>query len=175
MSKNPANRNAADHLKQGVKNIKTTYDALYNRKGPGGGATTVPNNVKLIATGRTDAGMPKQTAKTRVGLAAMGAASVTPVGPVAAFAMGVKKSVNDKDKAVARQQANAAPATKQPAATGPKLKIKANAAPGTAQGNAAPATTAKAPAPGGNAAWAKGAKPGAASGKPPVIGNKPKV
>lgn len=164
MSKNPANRNAADHLKQGVKNIKTTYDALYNRKGPGGGATTVPNNVKLIATGRTDAEMPKQSTKTRVGLAAMGAASVTPVGPVAAFAMGVKKSVNDKEKAVARQQANAvAPANKQPANTGPKLKIKATAQPGSAQGTAKPTT------------WTNAAKPTGTAAKPNGLGSNKKT
>ena len=124
MSRNPANRTVAGHVKEGLKNIPKTYQGLYNRPGPMGGAKTVPQNVKLIATGKTSSALNnKISAGNRAKLAALGAASVTPAGPVAAFAMGVNKSV--KDKAAAK--ANAA-APKPAAAPPPKLKIKATAA-----------------------------------------------
>src|SRR5262249_40931230 len=102
MSKNPANRTVADHLKQGLKNVPGTYKALYNRptKGLGGGASTVPTNLRVIAKGNTAPGMAKLPASTRVKVVAMGAASVTPIGPVAAFASGVAKSVKQKTAAI---------------------------------------------------------------------------
>jgi hypothetical protein len=118
MSKNPANRTIGDHIKEGVKQIPKTYKGLYNQPGPMGGAKTIPNNVRVIATGKTAPGMPKKSAGLRAGLAAMGAASVTPAGPIAAFGMGINKSV--KEKAAARAAANAAPAAPAP----PKLKLK---------------------------------------------------
>ena len=130
MSKNPANRTLAGHIKEGFKQIPKTYQGLYNQPGPMGGAKTIPNNVRVIAKGNTAKGMPQKPASLRAGLAAMGAASVTPVGPIAAFGIGVSKSV--KEKAAARANANAAPATPKPA---PTLKIKnPTAAPATPRG-----------------------------------------
>jgi hypothetical protein len=119
MSKNPANRTVAGHIKEGFKQIPKTYKGLYNQPGPMGGAKTIPNNVRVIATGKTSKNMPQKSAGLRAGLAAMGAASVTPAGPIAAFGIGVNKSV--KEKAAAKAAANAAPAAPAPA---PKLKLK---------------------------------------------------
>ena len=110
MSKNPANRTATDHIKEGLRNIPKTYDTLYNRpKGPGGGLQTVPQNLRVAATGKTGPGMPKQPAATRAKIVGMGAASVTPLGPVAAFASGVVNSVKSKNAAIAKAKAPKAP------------------------------------------------------------------
>jgi len=122
---NPANRKVADHLKQGVKQIGKTYNALYKSQGGIGGPK---DNIKAIVTGRTSKDMPKIPAGTRAAAAAMGAASVTPLGPVAAFASGVKKSVVAKAdaKAAAKAPKVATPqkeiklAIKKPAPTGAK-------------------------------------------------------
>src|SRR5215813_4835764 len=108
MSKNPANRTVAGHIKEGFKQIPKTYKGLYNQPGPKGigGARTIPNNVRVIATGKTSPGMPKKSAGLRAGLAAMGAASVTPAGPIAAFGIGINKSVKEKAAAKAAAIAN---------------------------------------------------------------------
>jgi hypothetical protein len=121
MSKNnPANRSVGGHIKEGFKNIPTMYKGLYNR--PMEGAKTVPTNLKIIATGKTSSMLDnKAPASTRAKLAAMGALSVTPAGPVAAFAMGVNKSV--QQKAAAKAAARAAAVPKPPPAP-PKLKLK---------------------------------------------------
>ena len=138
MSKNnPANRNALDHAKQGVKQIGKTYKALYTSQGGIGGPK---DNIKAIVTGRTSKHTPKIPAATRASAAAMGAASVTPLGPVAAFASGVRKSV------VAKADAKAA--AKAPKVTAPQKEIKlairkpAAAAPAAAKPPARPATPA---------------------------------
>ncbi len=160
MTKNPANRNVGDHLKEGVKNIKTTYDALYNRKGVGEGVGgTVKNNIKVAATGKTGAGMPKASPATRAKVVGMGAASVTPLGPVAAFASGVAKSVKQTNAAKAAQNAPK-PATNA-AAAAPKTFLKLKN-PGTT------ASAAAGPKPG----FTPGAKPAAPAAKGPVMGAK---
>jgi hypothetical protein len=106
MSKHPINRTKLDHVKEGLKNIGGTYQTLYKRPaGPGGGKETIPSNLRVIAKGNTSPGMAKLPAATRAKVAVMGAASVTPAGPVAAFALGVKKSV--KEKAAAKADARA--------------------------------------------------------------------
>lgn len=164
MTKNPANRNVGDHLKEGAKNIKTTYDALYNRKGVGEGVGgTVKNNIKVAATGKTGAGMPKASPATRAKVVGMGAASVTPLGPVAAFASGVAKSVKQTNAAKAAQNAPK-PATNA-AAAAPKtfLKLKTPATPAT--GGAAPAAAPK-------PRFTPATKPAAPAAKGPVMGAK---
>ncbi len=101
MAKSPVNRTVGGHIKEGFKNIKTTYKALYNNDAPkdmGGGKNTAKTNVKAITTGKM--GSRTMTAGGRAGLAAIGVASVTPVGPIAAFALGVKKSVKEQKKAI---------------------------------------------------------------------------
>jgi hypothetical protein len=126
-----ANRGVGGHLKAGVQNIKKTYDTLYNRSGPGGGASTVPTNLKIIATGKTSAKLGddhKVPAATRAKMVGMGAASVTPLGPVAAAISGVKKSVEAKAQAKANIAAAKNPAPAKPA---PTLAIKKPAAPAT--------------------------------------------
>jgi hypothetical protein len=108
MSKNnPANRTVADHLKQGVKNIPKTYKTLYtDQSGMGGGPKM---NLKVAATGKTASGLgTKASPGTRAKIVAMGTASVTPLGPVAAFASGVAKSVKETSKAKAKAAAPAA-------------------------------------------------------------------
>lgn len=103
MSKFAHKRTAAGHIKEGLKNIKATYKALYNRPGAGptSGSKTAATNLKIMA-GKEVPGVPRQPAKIRAKLGALGAASVTPVGPIAAFAAGVKKSIAEKkaDKAM---------------------------------------------------------------------------
>lgn len=103
MSKFAHKRTAAGHIKEGLKNIKATYKALYNRPGAGptSGSKTAATNLKIVA-GKEVPGIPRQPAKVRAKLGALGAASVTPVGPIAAFAAGVKKSIAEKkaDKAM---------------------------------------------------------------------------
>lgn len=85
-------RTGAGHIKQGFKAVKETYKALYNNKTAG--AKTGANNLKAVVTGRTaDGKVVPKAARAKVG--ALGAASVTPIGPIAAFAMGVKKSVKE--------------------------------------------------------------------------------
>jgi hypothetical protein len=108
MAKRPENRNVLDHLKAGVKNVPKVYQALYNRPGPGGGASTIKNNLKVIAKGKTTSlvsGGKKYSAGVRAGLVGAGAASVTPLGPVVAVGMGIAKSVKDTIKAKAAVQA----------------------------------------------------------------------
>jgi translation initiation factor IF-2 len=162
-------RTVADHLKAGVKNVPKMYNTLYNRPaGPGGGASTVPTNIKVAATGRTGKDMPKVAASTRAKIVGMGALSVTPLGPVAAAVSGVVKSVQAKSQA----KANLAAAKTAAPASAPKLNTK-SAAPAPKPGATAPAPKAPArpttPAPAmgakanakpGSAAPAPGAKPG---------------
>ncbi|MFA6044597.1 MAG: hypothetical protein WC718_06405 [Phycisphaerales bacterium] len=163
MSKNPANRNVGDHLKEGVKNIKSTYNTLYNRSGPNqmaeGVGGTVKTNLKILATGKTAANMPKVPTATRAKLGVMGAASVTPLGPVAAFANGVAKSVKQTSAAIAKQNA---PKT-APGAT-PKLNIKSPGAP------ASSASAPSAPASGAKPGFAPASKPSGAMAKGPTMG-----
>jgi hypothetical protein len=102
-----AQRGVGGHLKAGVQNIKNTYKALYNREGPGGGAKTGATNLKIIATGKagkTDVGK-KFSPSTRAKIAVVGATSVTPLGPLVAIGMGIKKSIDDKKKAKENIQA----------------------------------------------------------------------
>lgn len=158
MSKNPANRGVGDHLKEGGKNIKTAYQTLYNRKQMGEGvAGTVKNNLKIIATGKSASGMPKAPASQRARMTAMGAASVTPLGPVAAFASGVAKSVKDTKAAIAKQNAPKPAPTAANAPPKTFMKIKS---PGT------PATGAAAATPG----FKPGAKPLTGAAKGPTMG-----
>ena len=104
MSKNnPANRTVADHLKQGVKNIPKMYNTLY---GSQGGMSGPKQMLKVAATGKTSSQLDtKVSAAKRAKIVGMGAASVTPLGPVAAFASGVAKSVKDMNKAKAKAAA----------------------------------------------------------------------
>ncbi len=141
-------RTVADHLKAGAKNIPKMYNTLYNRPaGPGGGASTVPTNIKVAATGRTGKDMPKVAAATRAKLVGMGALSVTPLGPVAAAVSGVVKSVQEKSQA----KANLAAKKPAPATTAPKVGAKTAtpapkpvSAPATAKAPARPTTPAPA-------------------------------
>jgi hypothetical protein len=157
-------RTVADHLKAGAKNVPKMYNTLYNRPaGPGGGASTVPTNIKIAATGRTGKDMPKQPAATRAKIVGMGALSVTPLGPVAAAVSGVVKSVQAKSQA----KANLA-AAKKPAPATPAAK---SATPAPKPGATA---TPKAPARPTTPAPAMGAKVGAKPGSPsPAPGAKP--
>jgi len=95
MSKNPANRGIGDHLKEGLKNIPTTYKALYT-------PSNIKSNVQIIGTGKTSANKldNKVPLEKRAKVVGMGAMSVTPVGPIAAFGLGVKKSIDQKNKAI---------------------------------------------------------------------------
>jgi hypothetical protein len=150
------NRTAADHLKQGVKQVKTTYNALYKKTGGVGGPA---QNLKAIVKGKTGPGMPQIPAGVRAKAAAMGAASVTPIGPAVAFAAGVAKSV--KATAAAKAAAKgpkAAPAQQKEF----KLALKKPAAP--AAKPAAPARPAS-PAPMNKPGTAKAApaRPGSAA------------
>lgn len=95
MSKFAHKRGVGGHIKEGLKAVKETYKGLYNS--PSQGAKTGASNLKAIATGRTASGQAVPGA-TRAKVAAMGVASVTPVGPIAAFAAGVKKSVAEAKK-----------------------------------------------------------------------------
>src|SRR5262245_18591118 len=102
----PANRGVGGHIKEGVKNIPKTYGALYNAKlgnARAGVAATVTSNVKTVVTGRPGAHVPPKSGAERAKIAAVGAASVTPLGPVVAVGLGIAKSVNDKKAAVAAQ------------------------------------------------------------------------
>lgn len=96
-----AKRGVGGHLKAGVQNIKNTYKALYNREGPGGGVKTGATNLKIIATGKPGKSEfdTKFSPGTRAKIAVVGATSVTPLGPLVAIGMGIKKSVDDKKKA----------------------------------------------------------------------------
>ena len=147
-----------------MKNVPKMYNTLYNRPaGPGGGASTVPTNIKIAATGRTGKEMPKQPAATRAKIVGMGALSVTPLGPVAAAVSGVVKSVQAKSQA----KANLA-AAKKPTPATPAAK---SATPAPKPGATA---TPKAPARPTTPAPAMGAKVGAKPGSPsPAPGAKP--
>jgi len=155
VSKNPINRGVTDHIKEGLKNIPKTYNTLYNRPGMAEGVGgTVKTNLKVIATGKTSSTLTNKVApERRAKLAAMGAASVTPLGPVAAFAAGVKKSVDAKADAKAK-----------------KAAINA-AKPGTAP---KPGVTPKPPVPvakgSGIASAPKSVKPVSVPAKAPMIG-----
>jgi hypothetical protein len=143
MSKNPANRTALDHVKQGLKQIPKTYAGLYNRPaGPGGGASTIPSNLRVIVKGNTSPGMPKIPGATRAKVVAMGAASVTPAGPIAAFAIGVNKSKQAKATAkaniAAAKAARAAGPAAAPAAKNIALKVKQPGGPAIPKGGMPP-------------------------------------
>lgn len=101
MSKNPANRGLGGHIKEGLKNIPKTYKALYNAKDMGP-IQTAKHNVKLIVKG--DVNEQKEGKKITVGqrvkVATMGALSITPAGPLAMLGDGIKKSIDQKKKAV---------------------------------------------------------------------------
>jgi hypothetical protein len=140
MSKQPINRKTADHLKEGVKNIKTSYEAMYTKTAGMGGPAA---NLKTIVTGKTGKGMEKKPAAMRAKAAAAGVLSVTPLGPVASFASGVAKSVQAKADAKVAKAAAAAAKNAPPGAPKTFLKIKPQSAP-----TAAPARPTK-PAPGG--------------------------
>lgn len=140
-----ADRGVADHLKAGAKNIKTTYNTLYNRPGPGGGAGTVPMNLKIAAIGKTGKNMPKAPAATRAKVVGMGALSVTPLGPVAAAVSGVVKSVQAKSQAKANLAAAKNPA---PAKSAPTLNIKAPTKPAAPAAKVGVKPAAPAPATG---------------------------
>jgi hypothetical protein len=117
MSKSTAKRGVGGHIKEGFKNIPKVYNVLYNApkttnvNGPSKGVVkTVKDNVKFVAKGpsKNRTLTPEQrtqATKQRVGIVGMGVASVTPVGPVAAFALGVKKSIADKKNAKAQLNA----------------------------------------------------------------------
>lgn len=141
-------RTAGGHIKEGFKNVKATYNALYNKSGPSGGAKTGANNFKAIATGRTAAGAPIP-AGARAKVAAMGAASVTPIGPIAAFAAGVKKSIKEKkdDKAMAAQVKAIKKELRadEKASKPPKAAPFAAAKPGVARPGTAPTIGVKLP------------------------------
>jgi hypothetical protein len=131
---NPANRGVGGHIKEGLKNIPKMYGALYNAKGPGGGQlgvkNTVAGNVKTVVTGKSSPGLPAKPGSQRAKIAAVGASSVTPLGPVVAVGLGIAKSVNDKKAAVAAQK----PAPKAAAPLSPQQKQaqkKANELKGT--------------------------------------------
>lgn len=107
---NPANRGVGGHIKEGLKNIPKMYNALYNAPSvPGnknsakiGVKPTVAANVRTIATGKSVPGLPdKAPAGQRVKIAAVGAASITPLGPIAAVGLGIKNSVKAKAAAKA--------------------------------------------------------------------------
>jgi|GEM_PF-2089144 len=163
MSRNTVpNRTAADHLKQGAKQIKTTYNALYKKTGGVGGPG---QNLKAIVTGKTAPGMPKIPAGVRAKAAAMGAASVTPLGPVVAFAGGVAKSV----KATAAAKAAAKGPKVAPA---PQKEIKlAIKKPAAAPAKPAAPSRPTSPAPMSKPGAAKAAAPARPTGAAPV--NKP--
>lgn len=92
MSKNPANRNVGGHIKEGLKNIGTSYKTM---------VTQAPSNVKLMVKGKlNDKVDSKISPGSRAKILGMGALGVTPVGPIAAFGLGVKKSVDQKKKAI---------------------------------------------------------------------------
>jgi len=144
---NPANRTVGGHIKEGLKQIPATYKGLYKTdansrmavRGPAGGvvhqnvpfpkamAKTMAGNVKFIAKGRPEAPLAgnarvAQAAAdkgSRAKMALMGAASVTPAGPIAAFGIGVNKSINAKKNAIAEaKKPGLQAAAKQLGATG---------------------------------------------------------
>lgn len=103
--------NAKNDIKAGVKNVPHMYDALYNQKinksgGSLGVKKTVTNNVKFITgnvmprSGETQAQANRRAAPAKATLVGLGAASVTPLGPVVGFIAGVNKS--RKDRAAAK-------------------------------------------------------------------------
>lgn len=104
---NPANRGIGGHIKEGFKNVPKMYGALYNAKGPAGAklgvGNTVAGNVKTVVTGKSSPGLPAKPGAQRAKIAAVGASSVTPLGPVVAVGLGIAKSVADKRAAVAAQ------------------------------------------------------------------------
>lgn len=94
MSKNPANRGIGDHLKEGLKNIPKSYKTLYT-------PSNAKEHVKIIAKGRIgDVDSDKVPLQKRAKLLGLGAMSVTPLGPIAAFGAGIKGSVDKKNKAI---------------------------------------------------------------------------
>src|SRR5262245_48858921 len=108
-----AKRGVGGHIKEGFKNIPTLYGALYNAKTATGAhlgvKNTVKGNVKTVLTGSSSSGLPKQSGARRAAIAGAGASSVTPLGPIVAFGLGVKKSIADKKQA----KQNIAPKTKK--------------------------------------------------------------
>lgn len=113
---NPANRGIGGHIKEGLKNVPKMYNALYNAPAvPGnknspkiGVKSTVASNVRTVATGKSAPGLPsKAPAGQRVKIAAVGAASITPLGPLAAVGLGIKNSVKAKADAKAAIKAAA--------------------------------------------------------------------
>lgn len=129
-------KNAATDVKAGLKNVPGMYKTLYNQGGPVGGVgKTVKANVNIITTGtpgKSPVGMTKNnhSAATRAKLAVAGAASVTPLGPVVGFALGVANSKAQRAKNAATQQAirNGTIGDNKPAKAGP-IKAASTKAP----------------------------------------------
>jgi hypothetical protein len=108
---NPANRGVGGHIKEGLKNVPKVYNALYNAKDARGAklgvANTVGANVRTVVTGKSSAALPAKPGAQRAKIAAVGASSVTPLGPIVAVGMGIAKSVADKKAAIAKQNPTA--------------------------------------------------------------------
>lgn len=121
-----ANRGVGDHLKEGLKNIKKTYKNLYNRDGLGGGGKTALTNVKIITTGKVSKSDVNQkfSPGTRAKLAVVGASSVTPLGPIVAVGLGIKKSVEEKKKAQQNLRNNPPPQQVPPTVTKTNVPTK---------------------------------------------------
>jgi hypothetical protein len=125
---NPANRGVGGHIKEGLKNIPKVYDALYNAKDARGArlgvANTVGANARTVATGKSSPGLPAKPGAQRAKIAAVGASSITPLGPIVAAGMGIAKSVADKKAAVAAQKKTAP--TSGPAKVATKAPLSAS-------------------------------------------------
>lgn len=99
-------KNVGKDIKAGFKNIPQMYKSLYKAGPTVSSKDTVKANIRTIVKGKpTSAAPAKQTPGTRARVAIAGVTSVTPIGPITAFALGVQKSKNDRAKAKARQQA----------------------------------------------------------------------
>lgn len=157
MAKSPIGKalsNTAKDIKAGFKNIPKMYGALYNQSinpsnpmsGTKGVARTVKDNVNFITkakplqkNGETVKQAQARTTGTKAKLVALGATSVTPLGPVVGFIAGVNKSKQDRAKAKA-QVTNTTPKTTgikttptvgKPAPTKPVLAPKPKTVPTT--------------------------------------------
>jgi len=129
-----AMKHAAADIKAGFKNVPTMYKTLYK---PNPGQTSAQHTksmLKVIGTGRAHAGGQVTTPANRARLAVAGATSVTPLGPVTAFALGVRQSRENRATAKAAKAAlppkrMVAPAMGRPAPVAVKLPRTAAASP----------------------------------------------
>lgn len=95
-------KNVGKDIKAGFKNIPAMYKALYKADPRQKSIDTVKGNLRIIGTGKSHPGAEnKHTPGTRARIAVAGVTSVTPIGPITAFALGVQKSKNARAEAKA--------------------------------------------------------------------------